>query len=90
MVAVGVGRQLSCRQVSYTRKLEYQSLSIREPQRRVFELHTSILSQLCQKWPYLKITHSSSALFKSVTDLNAVEVWGSNTQPGCPWMPKHT
>jgi hypothetical protein len=33
----------------------------------VFELHTfTFLAICCQKWPYLKLSPSSSVLFKSV------------------------
>lgn len=44
------------------------------PHKRVCELYAlDILSWLCQKWPFLKLTYSSSAPFRSIKYLNAIE-----------------
>ena len=42
-------------------------------QKHVIELHSSILNMLCQKQSYIKLTHYSSALFKSIEYLNVIE-----------------
>jgi len=44
---------------------------------------------LCQKWPYLKLSHSSCAPFKLVEYLNVFEL-GSKTPLGCPGMQLYT
>lgn len=47
--------------------------------KRVFKLHLPF-SWMCQTWPYLKLTYSSSALFKLVEDLkwHILQVYFSN------------
>lgn len=50
----------------------------------------SIFANYIESHPYLKLTHSSSALFNSVEYLNVTKDLGSNTHHGRPWMQIHT
>lgn len=48
----------------------------------VFDLHTCSLKLGMSKANYLKVTHHSVALFKSVEYINVIEDLGLNAQPG--------
>lgn len=61
--------------IASTPKLKKPNLSLEfHAHEHVFELDTSIFSQLCQKCSYVKITHSSSALFKWIGYLIFVKI----------------
>ena len=61
-------------------------LGFLEAKDSVFELHTSMFSHSCHKWPCLKPTYSSRVLFDYAKHFDVIMELSSNLELGCPWM----